>query len=334
MLRLERNKLYKKAFTLAETLIALAIIGVVAVIVLSQVMTSVNEMSWAKAKDNFEAKLDEATKQMNVNGDLPSGTGLETETFVNNFQKYIKIAQRCTQPNLTDCFVSTFKLSDGTEVATSSLTTGEDFGHSTYTQPLMGLSLADGTNMLLAFNPSCTYLDWVENQGSIYSGSTTSKSYFPGATISCLATIYDINGNKPPNTVGKDIGELNAVLDGDDCIRFGGMCIGLSNLSYSPISEAPYSNNDNYWAGARETCENIGWRMPTDPEMTIIRNTSNINLGIKNLLNMPSGLYWTSTPNPTSTPFVWIINFPTGRHDAWGVKNYSLGGGFKLRCVK
>ncbi|MDD3436357.1 MAG: type II secretion system protein, partial [Candidatus Gastranaerophilales bacterium] len=77
------------AFTLAETLIALAIVGVVAAIVLPQVMTNVNEMSWAKAKDNFDVKIDQATRQMNVNGDLPSytGTAIPIETFADNFQK-------------------------------------------------------------------------------------------------------------------------------------------------------------------------------------------------------------------------------------------------------
>ncbi|MDD3436400.1 MAG: prepilin-type N-terminal cleavage/methylation domain-containing protein, partial [Candidatus Gastranaerophilales bacterium] len=331
------------AFTLAETLIALAIVGVVAAIVLPQVMTNVNEMSWAKAKDNFDVKIDQATRQMNVNGDLPSGTGITTEAFANNLEKYIKVAKRCTSTNLTDCFVSTFKSSGGTEVTTSDLTDGADLGHSTWTQSTVGLSFADGTNAIIAYDPSCAYLDWTNNEGSIYGdGGSTGKSFIPGNTTACVAIVYDINGNQKPNTVGKDIGELNAILSGDDCIQVGSLCVSKANVTYSAIDTTTDKTWDdstcgaspdneycatNYWAGAVKACSEIGWHLPSKEEIITIYNTVNKNSGIKSLLGM-SGNNWSSSEYFSYR--VWNCYFPSGGCLTI-TKGHSVG---KLRCVK
>ncbi|MDD3436557.1 MAG: type II secretion system protein [Candidatus Gastranaerophilales bacterium] len=333
------------AFTLAETLIALAIVGVVAAIVLPQVMTNINEMSWAKAKDNFEVKIDQATRQMNVNGDLPSysGTAIPIENFANNFQKYIKVAKRCDSTNLTDCFVSTFKSSGGTEVTTSDLTDGADLGHSTWTQSTVGLGFADGTNAIIAYDPSCAYLDWTNNEGSIYGeGGSTGKSFIPGNTTACVAIVYDINGNQKPNTVGKDIGELNAVLGNDDCVQVGSMCVSKANVTYSAIDTTtdktydsstcgsvpnnPYCAN-NAWAGAVKTCADLGMHLPSDAELTSIYTTTTKNSGIKSLIEM-TGLYWTSSEYNSYNGLIRI--FPNGGNIPY-TKNHSF---LYVRCIK
>ncbi|MDD3437626.1 MAG: hypothetical protein PHC64_10785 [Candidatus Gastranaerophilales bacterium] len=320
------------AFTLAETLIALVIVGVVAMIVVPPLVKNVNEMSWAKAKDNFEAKIDEATKQMNVNGDMPSGNGLSTDTFANVFQQYIKVAKRCVPPDLDNCFVSTFKTSGGTDITTSTdLKTGEDLGHSSYTYDLVGLSLADGTNVIMSFNPSCSYLDWTNTSGTIYSASADTKSYSMGTASSCLSLIYDINGNKGPNIVGKDIGELNAMLSGDDCIQVGSLCVSSSDVSFSPISETPYTENNNYWAGAKKACEDMGWHLPSDAQLAQIVNIYKRNISIKSLLNMSSSYYWTSTQNGLYLAYLWY--FPYGSRFSNGKSLVGIPI-IKVRCIK
>ncbi|MDD3437057.1 MAG: DUF1566 domain-containing protein, partial [Candidatus Gastranaerophilales bacterium] len=335
---------FSLAFTLAETLIALAIVGVVAAIVLPQVMTNVNEMSWAKAKDNFDVKIDQATRQMNVNGDLPSytGTAIPIETFADNFQKYIKVAKRCTSTNLTDCFVSTFKSSGGTEVTTSDLTDGAKLGHTSGwgTYPNVGFSLVDGTNMILSFDYNCDYLDWVNNGGSIYSnvGSSTEKSFVPGETTACVAIVYDINGNQKPNEVGKDIGELNAVLGDDDCVQVGSLCVSKANVTYSAIdtcTDATWDSHltantycaNNRWAGAKKACADLGWHLPSDAELTAIYTTTTKNSGIKSLLNIITGWYWSSSENLDST--AWFRSFYNGNHYAFNKSDNNY-----IRCVK
>ncbi|MDD3437052.1 MAG: prepilin-type N-terminal cleavage/methylation domain-containing protein [Candidatus Gastranaerophilales bacterium] len=335
------------AFTLAETLIALAIVGVVAAIVLPQVMTNINEMSWAKAKDNFDVKIDQATRQMNVNGDLPSGTGITTEAFANNLEKYIKVAKRCTSTNLTDCFVSTFKSSGGTEVTTSGLTTGASLGHSTWTQATVGLSFADGTNAIVAYDPSCAYLDWVNNEGSIYgNGGSTGKSFIPGNTTACVAIVYDINGNQKPNVVGKDIGELNAVLGSDDCVQVGSMCISKADVTYSTINTTTDKTYDsslcgtapknlycasNGWAGAVKACDNLGMRLPSNSELTALYNAAKKNQSIKNLLDM-FGFYWSSSLYENASKAWYFYFYPD--LDMGGLDLFNKPSPNQVRCIK
>ncbi len=54
------------AFTLAETLLTLAINGVVASITIQSLVKNYNEHAWATAKDVFEKRLEVATRQMNT----------------------------------------------------------------------------------------------------------------------------------------------------------------------------------------------------------------------------------------------------------------------------
>ncbi|MDD3437099.1 MAG: hypothetical protein PHC64_08125, partial [Candidatus Gastranaerophilales bacterium] len=181
--------------------------------------------------------------------------------------------------------------------------------------------------------------DWTNNEGSIYGeGGSTGKSFIPGNTTACVAIVYDINGNQKPNEVGKDIGELNAVLGDDDCVRVGSMCISKTNVSYSPYGTFVYtpdgSIRDNRWAGAVKVCEDMGWHLPSVNELKYILTAVNKNAGIKNLSGV-NGFYWSSS-NGTETysgyiaRCVWwrnAINGPsltTSTKDSSGI----------VRCVK
>ena len=56
----------KAAFTLAEVLITLAIIGVVAVLTIPALIKNYNEKAWSTAQDVFTKRLEVATRQMNT----------------------------------------------------------------------------------------------------------------------------------------------------------------------------------------------------------------------------------------------------------------------------
>ncbi|MDD3437260.1 MAG: hypothetical protein PHC64_08930, partial [Candidatus Gastranaerophilales bacterium] len=168
-------------------------------------------------------------------------------------------------------------------------------------------------------------------------GGSTSKSFIPGNTTACVAIVYDINGNQKPNEVGKDIGELNAVLGDDDCIQVGSLCFAKADTSYSAVNTCTDTTWDsrlttnmycasNGWAGAKKACGDLGWRLPSDTELTIITKNS----GIKSLLNM-SGTYWSSTE---FSPHGAIYRFfPSGgyNHGYYYYDKYCTG---KSRCVK
>lgn len=47
----------KKGFTLAEVLITLTVIGVVAAITIPQLVKNMNDYAYGKSKDNFDLKI-------------------------------------------------------------------------------------------------------------------------------------------------------------------------------------------------------------------------------------------------------------------------------------
>ena len=56
----------RAAFTLAEVLITLAVIGIVAALTLPGLIQNHNEKAWSTAKDLWEKKLTETVRRMNV----------------------------------------------------------------------------------------------------------------------------------------------------------------------------------------------------------------------------------------------------------------------------
>ena len=63
---MKKQSFCRYAFTLAEVLITLAIIGVVAVLTLPNLIQNYNQKAWDTAKNVFEKRLEVATRQMNT----------------------------------------------------------------------------------------------------------------------------------------------------------------------------------------------------------------------------------------------------------------------------
>ena len=85
----------RKGFTLAETLIVLAIIGVVAVLTLPVLNRNWQENRWKTADEAFRNRVTEATSQMNARGKLVNGYP-STLDFVNELKNFMKITEVCT----------------------------------------------------------------------------------------------------------------------------------------------------------------------------------------------------------------------------------------------
>ena len=92
----------RSAFTLAEVLITLAIIGVVAAITIPSLVKNYNEKAWESGQKVFENRLLVATRQMNTEEKLAGYSS--TMDFVNELKKYIKITRVCDNDNITKCF--------------------------------------------------------------------------------------------------------------------------------------------------------------------------------------------------------------------------------------
>lgn len=258
-----------KAFTLAEILITLVVIGVVAVLTIPDLIQNYNEKAWATAKSVFEKRLEVATKQMNTEEKLAGYAN--TMDFVNELKKYIKITRVCNNNEITKCFDKQVIWSEGEEpIDMSAIKTAESFGLDWETDTV-AVQFANGVNAVIAYNPNATQ-DPYNNQFS--------------ATSNSMAILYDISGNKNPNTNGKDVDKINV----EQLAGVAGcmipelkdtMCITqilAPETGYSPLTESEcekmsdegYGNKKEWcggtrndlWAGAVKVCGGTD-NMPT-----------------------------------------------------------------------
>lgn len=305
MNRLEFN--VRLAFTLAEVLITLGIIGIVAAMTIPTLMTNINQNVFNSAQDLAVKKMRAATDQMRTDDLI--GAYDTNDHFVDQFQKYIKIVKRCDSSNLQECFSPTFKTDSNEDINVSDLTSGKKLGQGSNTSNTVGLMLINGTSMLLAYDPTCQ---------SIAPSNNTID------TTACMAVAYDTNGFGKPNQIGKDIALLNATISSCDGKKIGGMCVAASDTTYTPYGTFWNGGawDNNYWAGADKACTDLGMRLPDKTEL----NTIYINRATISGLSS-TGSYWTSTPNGPSV--MWSQNLNTGFQCT-----AILSGPYHARCVK
>ena len=94
----------KRAFTLAEVLITLGIIGVVAVLTITSFVKNYQEKAWKTSAEVFDKKLTDTIDLMNTNDELAGYSS--TEDFVKAFSKYAKIIKTCNESNIDGCWIS------------------------------------------------------------------------------------------------------------------------------------------------------------------------------------------------------------------------------------
>ncbi len=154
-----RNDMGKKAaFTLAEVLITLGIIGVVAAITLPALIENVTERKNSERHANIVYKVTQAMEIMKAHGEL-SGSYPSTEAFVDVLQKYLKISKRCDANHIADCWPTDKVLDgEGKEFEVSKAKTGKNLSLNTNTNNV-GLILADGASIILNYNPEVGKID-------------------------------------------------------------------------------------------------------------------------------------------------------------------------------
>ena len=259
----------RAAFTLAEVLITLAIIGVVAAITIPSLVKNYNEKAWGTAQDVFTKRLEVATRQMNTEEKLAGYSN--TMDFVNELKKYIKITRVCDNNNITKCFNKEVIWNEGEDpIDMSTIRNAASLGQEDWDTDTVAVQFANGVNAIIAYNPNTTQ-DPFNNQFS--------------ATSNSMAILYDVTGNKNPNKYGEksDIYAINVTeLAGTTGCAInpdlvGGMCISqilAPGTGYSPLAKeqceeqkgdlgiAACNYNNDYWAGAVAKCGGVS-KMPT-----------------------------------------------------------------------
>ena len=102
----------KKAFTLAETLITLLVIGVVAALTIPVLMQQIGDSALLKQRQTVAAKIAEGFANMRVAGALETKYA-STAEFVEAMKKYFQISAVCTSNNLSGCFAETVTDGEG-----------------------------------------------------------------------------------------------------------------------------------------------------------------------------------------------------------------------------
>ena len=259
-----------RGFTLAEVLITLAIIGIVAALTIPTLIQNYQTKAWNTASQVFQRKLGEALRVMNVQGTLAGYT--TTETFVDELSKHIKITRICDNDDITTCFADTVIWGDE-EVDMSKVKKAKNFGKDDWDTNTVAVQFANGVNGVIAYNPSCTQDPYNNNKITIGKESISVND--------CLAILYDVDGFKNPNTEGKDLKNLNVTsLAGSNCAieLSDGTCftapfiptpLTLAECEAQKgelgISECYYESD--YWAGAVKACHDMGSSLPSDTEL-------------------------------------------------------------------
>ncbi len=279
-----RVRVKKAAFTLAEVLITLAIIGIVAALTIPTLIQNYQERAWGTASQVFQRKLGEALRVMNVQGTLAGYT--TTEAFVDELSKHIKITRICDNDDITTCFADKVTW-DGEEVEMSKIKTSKNFGKDDWDTNTVAVQFANGVNGVIAYNPDCR-----QNQFSndvITVGET-------GISTDCLAMLYDVDGFKNPNNRGDDLRDIgNIALDGSNCAieLSDGTCFTApfippahvwngcdANGTTSDPDDLAFMSEHNiqycispiyatidYWAGAVKACKDMGSSLPSQEQL-------------------------------------------------------------------
>ncbi|MFI3301009.1 MAG: type II secretion system protein [Candidatus Gastranaerophilales bacterium] len=254
------NKFMKKylAFTLAEVLITLGVIGVVASLTMPSLIISVRTKALESKKTLFEIRFEDALNQMRTNEKL-DGYDNTTE-FVDVLSTYMKLAARCEANDLISCFHETIKMGDDL-IDVSTLTTGDlitsNSDTSNFNTDNVGVIFAEGTNAIISYDKTCEWLDPYDVYGN------------REAALACVSIIYDLDAFKGDSIVGKDVQFMNAELPGCFTELSNGTCLTatafqagyLTNIeceaqkSSLGISSCPVDLD--YWAGAVAYCGGV-----------------------------------------------------------------------------
>ena len=236
----------KFGFTLAEVMITLGVIGVVAAITMPQLIANINERTYSKRHQNVVQKVTQAMEQMRALDKL-NGTYATTDDFVDALSQHLKIAKRCDSSHITECW-TTDKVTDinGDEVLINKVKKGVNLNLATVSDNV-GLVLADGASLILNYNPESETLDI---------GSKVMADEYTTSTTNSIDFVVDVNGSKGPNKEGKDIRNLRTASF-TRCTKVGGYCVKWLGYSYECDTTTTYATSSgeaDCWQGAINAC--------------------------------------------------------------------------------
>ena len=329
------------AFTLAEVLITLGVIGVVAALTMPTLLKNIAERSNSEAQANLAQKITKSMDLMRADGGLER-TYNSTDEFVDEFSKYIKISTRCDADHIADCWpTKTVTTTDGETYDVSKAKTGKNLNLKDNKSNNVGIILADGATLILTYNP---------NAGIIGDGDTVTPSFadlpigfgrtkkfaYTTSVTDPIDFVMDVNGFKGPNSEARngkqyDIRSFKVAKFSKGCAGVEVPNIGCVYVlpSWSPIKagtddmkkwdpkyDAVGYPADNYWAGAKKACDDIGMSLPDISKLQSIYKArrKDSSLGLPT-----SGDFWSSERHAWDANYVDLFNGSTSYDDKDGI---------------
>ncbi|MCR4881281.1 MAG: prepilin-type N-terminal cleavage/methylation domain-containing protein [bacterium] len=283
-----RGLIYKKksAFTLAEVLTTLMIIGVVAVIVMLVFNLLIRQKLISSQAEVTKVKFSTASDKMLSLSGVNGYDG--TLSYVKELSKHFHIVKICDNSDVQDCWSSkkviTEMLPQGWDISKTKEPVhfgilpkeGTDFDKTA------AFMTADGIPFIVTYDKAC---DINPNNAPKWSEDKLSSS------TACISGIYDVNGSSPPNELNKDVFTFNSANNlGVECaFTMNGACFTKAQKVQKPatmadclaIMDKDYCKvEESYWVGAMHQC---GGRehLPTKTEAEEITKTLYDNLNGK-----------------------------------------------------
>jgi prepilin-type N-terminal cleavage/methylation domain-containing protein len=289
-------------FTLAEVLITLGIIGVVAALVMPALIADYKQKAYDAARKKALTTIGQAVRVITVNGGI--GDAADAQDFVeNHLREQIKILKTCDNNNLRNCGIETNTKAIKTLAGTSttmpktlhSLAQGMSYGATTNTDTQSyGFVMANGYSVNLFYNPKCMQDD--PNNGHY------------GQDRVCVNAVYDMNGLGRPNQAGKDIGFVTVIYPDE------------SSVAYAPDVFKEHAVVSDFDTAAQAcTNQNPDYSVPNRDEL----NAMYMNM---NILGMSSGRYWIASK---TLDLGWWQNFTSGYRG-----RYTQSGIYYVLCVR
>ncbi len=308
------GRLARLAFTMAEILLSLTIIGVVAAITLPSLTGNINERTWNTQRKALYARMSQAIALMpNLNGygtlaedDSGSVTAdTAAETFVTaGLAKVLKINNICDNEHFKDCGLPktitrlsgeadfnfpTTMAALNTQMVLASSSYDSTYSYSAIRSKAVAFETANGESIAVYYNKNCV------------ADLKSSEAHVPIQTMVCANFVYDLNGLKGPNTVGKDIGFMTAFYPTDSVLA-------------APYVKRENAVHENGWIDAAKYCtaQDNKYRLPTTEEAGAIFVNKRMQ-SRDHFIGTGNGSIWTSSLGyTTSGTKAWAQNISSG----------------------
>ena len=208
----------RAAFTLAEVLITLGIIGVVAAMTMPALIANYKNKEFAVRAKRTYSVISQAIKLYEAENETPGDvTGLfdtskTSKEVLTNFSKYFDGAKLCLSPS-KDCKMYAHNVLWASPLYDENSSAFADTSFTYYP----AIILKDGSMILLIQHSSCSRTETAnqyDSDGKVVVDKDGNPVTYTITSNFCAQVAFDTNGNSAPNQYGADVFSLRVREDG------------------------------------------------------------------------------------------------------------------------